>query len=61
MVKYMLSDISNNELIKRIKDNSTVDSSIIAEIDKRLANDEFNDTDVIKLFDVLVSIKNGGD
>jgi len=57
----MLSDISNNELIKRIKNNSTVDSSIIAEIDKRLANDEFNDTDVIKLFDVLVSIKNGGD
>lgn len=60
-MKYMLSDISNNELIKRIKNNSTVDSSIIAEIDKRLANDEFNDTDVIKLFDVLVSIKNGGD
>lgn len=62
MVKHMLLDeLSNAEIIKRIKYDTTDKSPLIAEINKRLDNDEFNDTDLIKLFDVLVTIKTGGD
>lgn len=56
----MFSELSNAKLIEKIKDDPTGNSPI-SEINKRLDNGEFNDTDLIKLFDVLVTIKNGGD
>ena len=62
MVKHMLLDeLSNAEIIKRIKCDTTDKSPLIAEMNKRLTNDEISDTDLIKLFDVLAAIKTGGD
>lgn len=57
----LLDELSNAELIKRIKYNTTDNSPLIAEIDKRLTNDELSDKDLIELFDVLTAIKTGGD
>lgn len=56
-----LDELSNAEIIKRIKLNPVDKSPEIAEMFKRLDDGAFSDTDLINLIDVLATIKYGGD